>query len=90
MSVAKVSSGRKSDYCAYMVGGQSENNNLKYARWAELAKINARTDFDRYIDHMIELLKRYPEGRYVYIEKNTFYCAYMVGGQSENNNLKLS
>lgn len=63
--------GRKSDYSAYLVGGQGENN-LKYARKAELAKINARTDFDKYIDHMIELLKEYPDITHVYIEKNTF------------------
>ncbi|MCD2345803.1 hypothetical protein [Clostridium guangxiense] len=61
----------KSDYSAYLVGSQADNN-LKYARKAELAKINARTDFDKYVDHMIELLKKYPETTHVYIEKNTF------------------
>lgn len=63
--------GKKSDYSAYLVGSLGENN-LKYARKAELAKINARTDFDKYIDHMIELLREYPEIHHVYIEKNTF------------------
>lgn len=63
--------GRKSDYSAYLVGSQGENN-LKYARKAELAKINARTDFDKYIDHMIELLKEFSDITHVYIEKNTF------------------
>jgi len=61
----------KSDYSAYLVGSESENN-LKYARKAELAKINARTDFDKYIDHAIKLLKDYPDTTHVYIEKNTF------------------
>lgn len=61
----------KSDYSAYLVGSEGENS-LKYARKAELAKINARTDFDKYIDHMIELLKEYPDITHVYIEKNTF------------------
>lgn len=61
----------KSDYSAYLVGSEGENN-LKYARKAELAKINARTDFDKYIDHAIELLKEYPDATHVYIEKNTF------------------
>jgi phage terminase large subunit-like protein len=61
----------KSDYSAYLVGSEAENN-LKYARKAELAKINARTDFDKYIDHAIELLKEYPDITHVYIEKNTF------------------
>jgi phage terminase large subunit-like protein len=64
-------SGKKSDYSAYLVGSLGENN-LKYARKAELAKINARTDFDKYIEHMIEILREYPEIRYVYLEKNTF------------------
>ncbi|OAA90718.1 hypothetical protein [Clostridium coskatii] len=64
-------SGTKSDYSAYLVGSQADNN-LKYARKAELAKINARTDFDKYVDHMIELLKEYPDTTHVYIEKNTF------------------
>ncbi|MEE7972412.1 hypothetical protein V3Q15_17255, partial [Clostridioides difficile] len=45
---------------------------LLYGRLAELAKINARTDFDKYIDHMIYLLKVYPDITHVYIEKNTF------------------
>lgn len=61
----------KSDYSAYLVGSEGENN-LKYARKAELAKINARTDFDKYIDHAIDLLKEYPDTTHVYIEKNTF------------------
>jgi len=64
-------SGTKSDYSAYLVGSQADNN-LKYARKAELAKINARTDFDKYVDHMIELLKQYADITHVYIEKNTF------------------
>jgi hypothetical protein len=61
----------KSDYSAYLVGSQSDTN-LKYGRRAELAKINARTDFDKYIDHAIKLLKDYPDITHVYIEKNTF------------------
>lgn len=61
----------KSDYSAFLIGSQADNN-LKYARKAELAKINARTDFDKYIDHAIKLLKEYPDATHVYIEKNTF------------------
>ena len=60
-----------SDYSAFLVGSVA-NNGFKYARWAELAKINARTDFDKYIDHMIKLLKEYSDVTHVYIEKNTF------------------
>jgi hypothetical protein len=64
-------SGVKSDYSGYLVGSQGDNN-LKYARKAELAKINARTDFDKYVKHMVDLLKEYFDITHVYIEKNTF------------------
>jgi predicted phage terminase large subunit-like protein len=60
-----------SDYSAFLVGSESDTK-LKYARKAELAKINARTDFDKYVGHIIELLKEYPDAKTVYIEKNTF------------------
>jgi predicted phage terminase large subunit-like protein len=60
-----------SDYSAYLIGSESDTG-LKYARKAELAKINARTDFDKYVKHMADLLKEYPEATHVYIEKNTF------------------
>lgn len=63
--------GKKSDFSAYLVGSQADNN-LKYARKAELARINARTDFDKYVDHMIDLIKEYPDITHVSIEKNTF------------------
>ena len=63
--------GKKNDYSAFLVGSQADND-LKYARKAELAKINARTDFDRYINHAIELLKQYGDITHLYIEKNTF------------------
>lgn len=64
-------SNKTSDYSAFLVGSLA-NNGFKYARLSELAKINARTEFDKYIDHMIELLKIYSDITHVYIEKNTF------------------
>jgi len=63
--------GRKNDYSAYMIGSTADNG-YKYCRKGELAKINARQNFDKYVDHMIELLLEYPEATYVFIEKNTF------------------
>ena len=60
-----------SDYSAYLVGSESESL-LKYVRKAELAKINARTNFDDYVKHMADLLKEYGDITHVYIEKNTF------------------
>lgn len=65
------SGGKKNDYSAYLVGSTASNG-CKYARKAELAKINARQDFDRYIDHMIDLLLEYPDTTHVAIEKNTY------------------
>ena len=63
--------GRKNDYSAYMVGSVADNS-LKYCRKGELAKINARKEFDKYVDHMIELLLKYEDITHVFIEKNTF------------------
>ncbi|SCJ49152.1 Uncharacterised protein [uncultured Clostridium sp.] len=64
-------SNKTSDYSAFLVGSSAENG-FYYARLAELAKINARTEFDKYINHMIYLLKLYVDISHVYIEKNTF------------------
>jgi hypothetical protein len=65
------SGGRKNDYSAFLVGSTATNG-YKYARKAELVKINARQEFDKYIQHMIDLLLKYPEATYISIEKNTF------------------
>ncbi|ADL53225.1 hypothetical protein [Clostridium cellulovorans] len=63
--------GRKNDYSAYMIGSTADNG-FKYCRKGELAKINARQEFDKYVDHMIDLLLEYPSITHVFIEKNTF------------------
>lgn len=65
------SGGKKSDYSAYLVGSSADNG-FKYGRWGELAKINARNEFDKYIEHMVELLVEFDDITHVYIEKNTF------------------
>lgn len=65
------SGGRKNDYSAFFVGSKATNG-FKYARKCELAKINARLEFDKYIDHMVELLIEYDDITHVSIEKNTF------------------
>jgi hypothetical protein len=52
--------GRKNDYSAFLVGSVATNG-YKYARKAELARINARQEFDKYIQHMIDLLVEYPK-----------------------------
>ena len=68
-----ASGGKKNDYSAYMVGSKTEK--FKYCRKGELAKINARTEFDKYVDHMIDLLVQYADITHVSIEKNTFHGA---------------
>lgn len=63
--------GAKNDYTAFLVGGLADNG-FKYSRYGELAKINARKNFDKYIDKAIDLLKEYIDITHIYIEKNTF------------------
>lgn len=65
------SGGKKNDYCAFLVGSEASNK-FKYARKAELARINARSEFDKYIDYIINLLLEYTDATHVSIEKNTF------------------
>lgn len=63
--------GKKNDYCAFLVGSKSTNDN-KYARKAKLEKINARKEFDKYIQKMVDYLLEYVDITHVNIEKNTF------------------
>ncbi|XZI65902.1 hypothetical protein ACSXD4_18060 (plasmid) [Clostridium perfringens] len=63
--------GKKNDYTAFLVGSLADNG-FKYTRYGELAKINARKNFDKYIDKAIDLLKEYIDITHIYIEKNTF------------------
>ena len=65
------SGGKKNDYCAFLVGSEASNK-FKYARKAELVRINARSEFDKYIDYIIKLLLEYTDATHVSIEKNTF------------------
>ncbi|NMM64389.1 hypothetical protein HBE96_17350 [Clostridium sp. P21] len=61
----------RSDSFAFVVGSVS-NNGFKYVHKGELIKYDARTQFDDYLAHIIELLKTYKEIIAVFIEKNTF------------------
>lgn len=62
---------KNSDSFAFLVGSLSDND-FKYIRKAELIKMDARTEFDKYIDHIVMLLKDYTDVTHVYIERNTF------------------
>jgi len=61
----------KSDSFGFLVGSLADNG-FKYVRKAELLKMDARTQFDKYIQHIIDLLKDYEQISTIYIEKNTF------------------
>lgn len=62
---------KKSDYFAFIVGSLADND-FKYVRKGELLKLDARTEFDKYIKHVIDLLLEFPNCNAIYIEKNTF------------------
>jgi len=66
-----ASGGANNDYCAFLVGSEGSNTN-KYARKAKLEKINARKEFDKYIQKMIDYLLEYEDITHINIEKNTF------------------
>lgn len=66
-----ASGGANNDYCAFLVGSEGSNGN-KYARKSKLEKINARKEFDKYIQKMIDYLLEYEDITHVNIEKNTF------------------
>lgn len=62
---------KKSDYFAFIVGSLADND-FKYVRRGELLKLDARTEFEKYIRHVLDLLKEFPDCNTIYIEKNTF------------------
>lgn len=62
---------RRSDFFAFIVGSLADND-FKYVRKGELLKIDARTEFDKYIKHVLDLLKEFPDITHIYIERNTF------------------
>ncbi len=66
-----ATSSKRSDSFAFLVGSLA-NNGFKYCRKAELLKIDARTEFDKYIKHIVDLLLDYPDITHIYLEKNTF------------------
>lgn len=62
---------KRSDSFAFLVGSTSDNG-FRYVHKGELIKFDARTQFDEYLGHIIELLKIYKQITHVFIEKNTF------------------
>jgi len=66
-----ATSSNRSDSFAFIVGSLSENG-FKYCRKSELLKYDARTEFDIYIKHIVDLLLDYPDITHIYLEKNTF------------------
>lgn len=62
---------KKSDYFAFIIGSLAVND-FKYIRSGELLKLDARTEFDKYISHVLKLLRDFEDCNTIYIEKNTF------------------
>ncbi|ERI90984.1 phage uncharacterized protein [Clostridiales bacterium oral taxon 876 str. F0540] len=67
------STGKSNDYSAFIVGSKSDNN-IKYCRKGEILKLN----FDDYINHAIDLLKKYSDITHIYIEKNLYMGADVI------------
>jgi hypothetical protein len=59
--------GKKKDYYAFAVGSISDTN-IKYVRKGEIFQF----EYEDYMKHTLELLKKYPEVSHIYIEKNTY------------------
>lgn len=64
---------RNSEYSAFCVGSEA-NNNFVYIRKGIIEKLS----FNDYCDKAIELLKKYKDITYVYIEKNTYQGADII------------
>lgn len=67
------STGKKNDFSAFIVGSTADNN-IKYIRSGEILKLN----FDDYILHTLELLKKYSDIIHIYIEKNLYMGADVI------------
>lgn len=65
-----ATSNRRSDYTAITILGKC--NFLYYVRSGQLHKFDSRTQFDLYIDCVINNLKKYPDITHVLLEKNVF------------------
>lgn len=65
-----ASRGRISDYTAMTVLGKC--NNLYFVRSGSLYKFDATTEFNLYIDTVINTLHSYPDITHIFLEKNVF------------------
>lgn len=65
---------KKSDYCAFCVLSENDENNLKYAR----RMIVKRCEFTEYIETVISLLKEYTDIQMLSIEKQVFSGADVI------------
>ncbi|KNY24991.1 terminase [Pseudobacteroides cellulosolvens] len=65
--------GKKKDYFAFLVGSLSDNG-FKYCRKGELLKFEHSNgkEYDAYIKHTLDLLKKYKDITHIWIEKNTY------------------
>ena len=78
---------KKADSFAFIVGSLADNG-FKYIRRGQLLKFD---EFDDYINHVIGLLREYPEIIGIYLEKNTYNgldCDKLKKVINENMDLK--
>lgn len=61
---------RRSDYTAISIVGKAGFH--YYVRRGYLEKFDSRTEFDKYINFCVDVLKEYPEITHIVIEKNVF------------------
>lgn len=64
---------KREDSCAFCVGSKADND-FKYVRKGEIKKY----DYIDYIEHTIELIKRYKDITHIWIEKNTYQGADVI------------
>ena len=67
---AATNKGRTSDYTAMTVLGKC--NNLYFVRSGSLYRFDATTEFDLYIDTVINTLHSYSEITHIFLERNVF------------------
>lgn len=65
-----ASNTNKSDFSAFTV--LSKSNGFYYVREGTLKKFDSKTEFDKYIDFVIILLKKWKDITHIFLEKNVY------------------
>ena len=65
------SNSSKSDFSAFTILSKT-NNGFYCVREGSLKKFDSKTEFDKYIDYIIDLLHKWIDINYIFIEKNVY------------------